>query len=195
METDLIIVDNFYTDPVAVVEYAKNMEWFDDYGNHPGLRTKEEQHESVFNAMSNIIQSAGGNITNWSDMTYNGCFNLCNKDAHTWIHADTGNTWASVVYLTPDAPSNAGTGIFKHKATGLDQVPTDANGNIDEDKLAFIYKDANDWSKWEMTDYVANKFNRLVVYRGKLFHTAINYFGNDFTDGRMHQTFFFNTEY
>ena len=195
MKTDLIIVDDFYSNAYNTIQYAWNMEWFDQYGNHPGIRTKEEQDPSVFNAISNIIYSSGGEITKWSDMLYNGCFNLCTEKDHTWIHADAYNDWAGVCYLTPNAPVNAGTGVWKHKETGYDRVPKDSEGNIDQELLNRIYEDAIDWSKWEMTDYVANKFNRLVVYRGDLFHTAINYFGTGFEDGRMHQTFFFNTEY
>ena len=50
-------------------------------------------------------------------------------------------------------------------------------------------------SKWEVVDVVANKFNRLVLYRGDLFHSSLDYFGKDKYDGRLFQTFFFNTEF
>jgi hypothetical protein len=195
MTSDLFIVDNFYTNAYNTIQYAWGMEWFDQYGNHPGIRTKEEQDPSVFNAMSHLMSGFGGKITKWEDMLYNGCFNLCLETDKTWIHADAYNDWAGVCYLTPNAPINAGTGIFKHKETGLIRVPKDENGNIDQEILDLVYQDANDWDKWEMVDYVANVFNRLVVYRGDLFHSAVNYFGTGFEDGRMHQTFFFNTEY
>ena len=58
-----------------------------------------------------------------------------------------------------------------------------------------IYKDSRDMSKWDMVDMVSNKFNRLVLYRGNLFHTSLDYFGTDKYNGRLFQTFFFNTEY
>jgi len=37
-------------------------------------------------------------------------------------------------------------------------------------------------------------FNRLVLYRGDLFHASVDYFGSDLNDGRLIQTFFFSTE-
>ena len=55
--------------------------------------------------------------------------------------------------------------------------------------------DGNDYTKWEMTDYVSNKYNRLVLYRGNMYHASVDYFGNTLQDGRLFQTFFFNTEF
>ena len=54
--------------------------------------------------------------------------------------------------------------------------------------------DGNDLSKWHLTDIVSNKFNRVVFYRGDLYHRSLDYFGEDKHDGRLFQTFFFNTE-
>ena len=56
-------------------------------------------------------------------------------------------------------------------------------------------KEGYDYTKWEMTDYVANKYNRIVLYRGNLYHASLDYFGNNIQNGRLFQTFFFNTEY
>ena len=50
-------------------------------------------------------------------------------------------------------------------------------------------------SGWELVDKVGNVFNRLVIYRGDYFHASLDYFGKDINDGRLFQTFFFNTEY
>lgn len=194
MQSELLIFDGFYTNPYNTIDYALKMEWFDNYGQHPGKRTKEEQDPSTLAAFSYYMGNVAGKITDWSNMDYNGCFNLVTAKDRTWIHADRWNDWAAVVYLTPNAPISSGTGLYRHIETGLDRVPRDQNGELDKELLDYIYKDSQDWTKWELTDYVANKFNRMVVYRGDLFHSAVNYFGHDFTDGRMHQTFFFNTE-
>ena len=43
-----------------------------------------------------------------------------------------------------------------------------------------------------MTDYVSNKYNRLVLYRASLFHKSLDYFGKGLNDGRLFQVFFFN---
>ena len=49
-------------------------------------------------------------------------------------------------------------------------------------------------TKWELVDRLANKYNRLVLYRADHFHMSLDYFGQDLYDGRLFQTFFFNTE-
>jgi hypothetical protein len=90
--------------------------------------------------------------------------------------------WAGVCYLTPDAPLSGGTGIYRHKATGEYRRTT-------EDQ-----HEGYDYTKWELVDRVGNKYNRLVIYRGDLFHASLDYFGDNLQNGRLFQTFFFNTE-
>jgi hypothetical protein len=48
---------------------------------------------------------------------------------------------------------------------------------------------------WEEVDRFGNIYNRLVLYRGNLYHASVDYFGTTPEDGRLFQTFFFNTEY
>ena len=45
-----------------------------------------------------------------------------------------------------------------------------------------------------MTDFIGNVYNRLVIYQGDLFHTSLDYFGTDMHNGRLFQTFFFDTK-
>jgi len=45
-----------------------------------------------------------------------------------------------------------------------------------------------------LVDQIANVYNRLVLYRGDHFHMSLDYFGQGLEDGRLFQTFFFNTE-
>jgi hypothetical protein len=45
-----------------------------------------------------------------------------------------------------------------------------------------------------LVDVVGNKYNRAVFYKGDLFHASLDYFGRDLQDGRLFQTFFFNTK-
>ncbi len=104
--------------------------------------------------------------------------------------------WAGVCYLTPDAPVNGGTGLFRHKETGLETPPRLEDGSYDKEYLEkVIYPDSRDDSKWDMTAMVGNKYNRLVLYRGDMFHKSLEYFGKDLESGRLFQTFFFNTKY
>lgn len=185
------IVDNFYTDVDAVRQMALNME-FGVRGNYPGQRTVPVYNQGVKDLIESIIQPVAGKITRWNT-DYTGTFQYTTQRDRSWVHADQTTSWAGVCYLTPDAPLSAGTGLFRHKATGLTAAQKLADGTYDKDILALIGKDSQDMTKWEMTTFLGNVYNRLVIYRGDLFHTSLDYFGTDKFDGRLFQTFFFDT--
>lgn len=186
MKTKLIITDDFYKNPDAVRAYALSQP-FEVRGNYPGLRTKPYLPNDVKDAIQHIVYNAGGKVTDWFEngLGYTGAFQICTSQDRTWIHADSFNTWAAVCYLTPDAPLSSGTALYRHKASGEYEKTNNEQPHLD----------GNDYTKWERTDYVANKYNRLVVYRGNLYHASLDYFGNNYQNGRLFQTFFFNTEY
>jgi len=183
MKTSLIITDDFYQDPDSVRNYALSLP-FDVSGNYPGTRTKPWLPEDLKNSIQHIVYNAGGMITDWFESSgYTGAFQICTAQDRTWIHADSFNTWAAVCYLTPDAPLSSGTALYRHKRTGEWSKQTELN------------HEGYDYTKWEKTDYVANKYNRIVMYRGNLYHASLDYFGDNLQNGRLFQTFFFNTEY
>lgn len=194
MEISTIIVDDFYINPHETRDFALSLE-YGVKGNYPGNRTEAIYNESVFNIIQEIIYHAGGKITNWGEGQYTGSFQYTTSRDRSWVHADQTTKWAGVCYLTPDAPLSSGTGLFKHIPTGLETAPRKSDGTYDYELLEKINQDSQDMTKWELTDRLANKFNRLVLYRGDFFHTSLDYFGQNMYDGRLFQTFFFDTEY
>ena len=185
---ELFVVEDFFSDPHFVRNYALNeLEWHDKKGNHPGRRSDPDRHPSVKKLLSEIV---GAKLTHWDEeWNYsNGAYNLCKAWDKCWIHSYWGTTWACVVYLTPDAPVSSGTALYKHKETGYRIRPEDKKL---QEKLD---SQSNDFTAWEMTDYVGNIFNRAVIYRGQYYHSAVQYFGNTDDYCRMHQTFFFSTK-
>ena len=183
MQTSMIVVDDFYSNPDEVRAFALAQP-FDVKGNYPGARTKPFLNDSIKASIQAVVQAAGGNVTDWLEQhQYTGTFQLCTAEDRTWIHPDHFNTWAAVCYLTPDAPLSSGTGLYRHKATGEYRRTT-------ED-----LHEGRDYTKWELVDRVGNRYNRLVMYRGDLFHASLDYFGDKPENARLFQTFFFNTEY
>ena len=192
---NLYIFDNFYSDVDELRQKVLQME-FSVEGNYPGYRTDSSTNEEVKNAIGDLIRPFAGEITQWKgEGSYNGAFQYTTSHDRSWIHADSYNTWAGVVYLTPNAPLSAGTGIFKHKPTGLIRVPYLENGERDLELLDKIENDGLDKTKWELVDRIGNVYNRLILYRGDLFHSSLDYFGKDLYNGRLFQTFFFSSEY
>jgi len=192
MGVSLIIVDDFYNNVDDVREFALQQDFNVD-GNYPGHRTISFINESIKTAISNIVSPYAGNITWWGD-NYTGAYQYTTQHDRSWIHADQTTMWAGVCYLTPNAPYSSGTGLFRHKTSGLRAAVKNPDGSYDQDILSAVYKDSRDMTKWELMDVVGNVYNRLVIYRGDLFHMSLDYFGSDRHDGRLFQTFFFNTE-
>ena len=189
---DLIICDNFYNNPDEVRAFAINQP-FNVKGNYPGKRTKSFLTSNVSDYIGQIIGEEM-DVEGLSEDTYCGAYQYTTASDRTWIHCDGWNDWAGVVYLTPDAPASGGTGIYRHKPTGEYSMPRLADGSSNETLLDLINNDGQDYTKWELIDQVGNKYNRAVFYRGDLFHASMDYFGKNMRDGRLFQTFFFNTK-
>lgn len=184
MKLSLVIVDNFYRNPDELRSMALHAD-FSERGNYPGQRTVPYLNDEITRAIPALI---GESILDWEEDVANGSFQYTTCRDRTWIHADLHNAWAGVLYLTPNAPSSGGTGFYRHIETGLYRYPDDQELR---NKCA---RDAQDYTKWERLDSVANVYNRLVLFDAKRFHASQDYFGHDLNDGRLFQTFFFNTK-
>lgn len=178
-----IIQDGFYNNPEEVREYALQQD-FNVSGNYPGIRTGPYPEPFFTNMKYEMEKITGKKVTYWPDQ-YNTAFQYTTEDSKTWTHYDP-TKWAAVVYLTPNAPIESGTGIYRHKETGIYQHK---EGQIDYNEIVTSEDD------WELLDFCGNIFNRIVVYRGTFYHRSrLAGFGTDKYNGRLFQTFFFNTE-
>jgi hypothetical protein len=193
MKTSLIITDDFYNNPDETRDWALAQD-FNVAGNFPGNRTAPVHDWDLKDVIQKIIFAHAGKITYFDD-PYTTAFQYTTEKDSSWIHADQTTMWAGVCYLTPNAPSTGGTGLFRHKETGWETAPLLKDGSYDQKGIDRINADARNDDAWEMTAMTAPVYNRLVLYRGDMFHTSLKYFGKDRWDGRLFQTFFFNTEH
>ena len=183
MRTNVIITDDFYSNPDSVRTFALQQE-FKVRGNFPGARTHCFLNQDVKDTVQTILWNAAGEVTDWNEReALTGSFELATAADRSWIHTDHFNTWAGVCYLTPDAPHTSGTGLFRHKRTG-------ARHSSELESY-----EAQDMTKWDLIDVIGNRYNRLVMYRSDLFHTSLDYFGSDPHTGRLFQLFFLTTQY
>jgi hypothetical protein len=192
MLVNSLIIDDFYDNPEEVREFALEQD-FNVSGNYPGMRTKPFLNDDIVESLGNILRPFAGEITWWGG-EYTGSFQYTTAEDRSWIHSDSYTDWAAVLYLTPDAPVTAGTGIFRHKKTGLMTWDYESHKNDEYDPTS-PQQTAKDYTKWDMVDRFGNVFNRMVLYRAQNFHVSLDYFGTDINDGRLFQVFFFNTEY
>jgi hypothetical protein len=191
MRVESLIVDNFYNDADAVREFALQQE-FAVRGNYPGQRTVSFLNDSIKDTIQRIIRPFAGDVTWWGG-DYSGSYQYTLAYDRSWIHSDYTTNWAGVVYLTPDAPISGGTGLFKLKENGLRNWINHEHTE-EENANALHNKYSQDYTKWELVDRIGNIYNRLILYRGDLFHVSLDYFGTNIHDGRLFQVFFFNTQ-
>jgi len=192
MRVNALVIDDFYAEPHKVRDFALKQE-FKVRGNYPGQRTESFLNDALKNKLQDILYPYAGNITGWGG-EYTGSFQYTVAADRSWIHSDSTTDWAALVYLTPDAPLTAGTGIFKHKSTGLMNWDY-RNKSQEYQKTAPPGDDFQDMTKWDMVDRFGNLFNRMVMYRADNYHMSLDYFGNSKENGRLFQVFFFNTEH
>jgi hypothetical protein len=183
MRTNVIIIDDFYSNPDSVRNFALAQD-FKVQGNFPGMRTASFLNDSVKETIQTFLWNAGGGITDWHEQDgLSGSFEMATAANRSWIHTDHHNTWAGVCYLTPNAPLSGGTGLFMHKQTGAR-----TSGELEN-------YESQDMTKWEMVDRIGNRYNRLVLYRSDMFHTSLDYFGHNNETGRLFQLFFITTQF
>ena len=193
---NLMIIDNFYTNALETRNYILTQE-FKVRGNYPGQRTTSRASTDLKEIIEGYIQHFAGKIVDWrmpaegdnNSAIYNGAFQYTTSRDRTWIHNDGWNNWAGVLYLTPNAPVNSGTGIYRFKDGTRNVDEAEARGN-----KKIIDENSQDYTKWELVDKVGNVFNRLVLFNSKQYHASMDYFGTNKENGRLFQVFFFSTE-
>jgi hypothetical protein len=190
----VVVVDDFYANPDAVRAFALQQKYEPDNRYFRGERTADR---FLFPFLKEHFERIlGARITHWIDHKYNGVFQWCAAGTEVVFHSDH-QTYAAVVYLTPDAPLNAGTSFYKSKETGLRRPPSQSDAwamgtTVEElEKKTYVGK-LTDPTAWELVDTVANVYNRLVIWDSKLIHAASSYFGDDIRNSRLFHLYFFD---
>jgi hypothetical protein len=97
--------------------------------------------------------------------------------------------YAAVIYLTPDPDPDGGTSFYRLR------YPNGAlGGNICSPPHANLREALGvkglPLEAWQEEARVDNKFNRMLLYRANMVHSASSYFGFDHADKRMTAVFF-----
>jgi len=165
MEVNTVIIDNFLPYPDLVREQALTLDFFIT-GGFPGVRSMacDDEYQRYINTKVSAILDIS--IDAWVQDSFS--FQLCYEGAETWVHKDTSD-WAGVLYLTPDAPLDSGTGLYRESTDGSDG--------------------------FDLVTALGNVYNRLVLYRGDMLHSSmLPGFGTTPETGRLTQVFFFNSD-
>jgi hypothetical protein len=177
MNLSTVVIENFLDNPDKVRQSVLEIP-FERQGPFPGIRSERADDDYVLYTKQKIESVLNMKIKEFKQDSH--CFQLCFSGSGTWIHHDD-TEWAGVLYLTPDAPIDAGTAIYRHRETKIFKGPSSLPINDDKD--------------WEMITTVGNIYNRLVLYNGHMYHrSVISGFGDDKQNARLTQVYFFNTD-
>lgn len=200
---NIVVIDNFYSNPWAVREYALNKAQYISKENLPGEFPGTESKQSFFTpgVVEKMELAIGQKITpepaNYSFGVFAKTYakDLRNKS----IHVDSSD-WTGLLYLSRPEDCRGGTNFYSHKDSGLDQVPSDSElldmgfSSKNEFIEKFLKPIGQEPSQWNVSVKVGMKFNRMLLFKaGELFHSADSYFGDSDNNCRLIQLFFFKT--
>lgn len=121
------------------------------------------------------------------------------SETHSFCHADKiCANYAALLYLNPPEQCSGGTAFYRHKPTGLDALPSDAAVQMLGMELGRFHNTMTNETKnpdsWDMVGFVGMKFNRLITYPSKMWHSRFPHasFGKTKQNSRIVQVVFFD---
>lgn len=197
MPTSLIIVDDFIGQPHELRKAALQLTYPEQDGAFPGRNSLQRiDIEGLADQVSDILGEPVQPISPLE--SHAKCrMTLAADKGRAKVHVDRAH-WSGILYLSRPEDCRGGTEFFRHKRTGTDRWPINAEELADmgyssmaEMQREVMEKDSNDDSKWELTMQVPMRFNRLVLLRPWLWHTAGPAFGDRLHNGRLVYLMFF----
>ena len=199
MPTSLIIVDDFLgaADAQGLRETALKLTYPEQDGAFPGRNSMERiEIDGLTQAASRLVNEP---LKPVSPLQSHGKFRitLAGDKGRAKVHVDSAY-WSGILYLSKPEDCQGGTEFFRHKRTNTERLPFNdkelaAMGFSSRQDMfrQLLEEDGTDDSKWEMTMRVPMRFNRLVLLRPWLWHTAGPAFGDRPENGRLVYLMFF----
>ena len=197
------IIENFYENPDAIRKFALAQQY--TYCKevskieyvYPGCRTKDlsllnkELFDKICTKLVSVFHNAENDQMRWLITT---SFQSVSAEYNQGvIHTDSNTVFAGVLYLTPDAPLTGGTSLFKKNKTFDEAEYQQALVQNDERfKAGEIAMNTSYHSMFDEVVRVNNVYNTLIIYEGRHFHAANDFFGKTLEDSRLAQVFFIN---
>lgn len=199
------ILDDFYKNPYEIIHFANSLKYSSsEDGWWPGVRT--ESLDTIDSVFCNEFQRKISNIffneyTNYK-ITFQSFFQKSVPYESTksslsqgWVHKDDPMLFAGVIYLNKNPNADSGTSIYSCLNENLDHnkylgVKQELYlNNIKKEDYDAKYKEFH--SNFEESIIVKNKFNRLIMFDGSVYHGA-NDLGNFecINEERLTQVFF-----
>lgn len=196
------IIENFYENADEIRNFAlkqkftychelKNIDYV-----YPGCRTKDlfeldkTLYEKVCKKLVSVFHNTQHDHMRWAITT---SFQVVEGEFERGVlHQDTNTIFAGVLYLTPNAPLNAGTSLFKPNAL-FDEVKYQAALKQSEVNFRTNQPVSTEFhNMFDETVRVNNVYNTLILFNAQTYHAANEFFGDTLQNSRMAQVFFIN---
>ena len=197
MPTSLILVDDFIDNPHALREAALRLTYPHGENMFPGRNSVERINlEGLAGQVSRLVGEPLAPMP--PTQAHAKCrITLGGDTGKAKVHVDAAH-WSGILYLSRPEDCRGGTEFVRHLPTNSDRT---AYNDAEARALGFpsarvmttsiLDSDSTDDSKWEMTMRVPMRFNRLVLLRPWLWHTAGEAFGDSMENGRLVYLMFF----
>jgi len=170
------VKDNFLDEPDLVRSSILQYDFLET-GKFPGARSGQVDADFANYLSERIAGVIGAKTINFGLDSFK--FQICTEEARTWVHSDPSD-YTAILYLSPDAPTNAGTGLYQH-SSGISYAPSYL------DTVGYVFED------WNCIHEFENQYNRLVIFPGRHYHRSQRAgFGHDKYTARLTQVFFFS---
>jgi len=196
-EFKILIVDDFYKNPEKLREYLLNSPapiWKNSQTGFNKIDYWDCRHEHKINSetyleaqrcIAALARYYLDTIVNKPIIELNSNVLQIKKSRDlpsvSVVHHDD-HCLAALVYLNTQEECNGGTGFFRNRFNGvfnisrLSQLEMGAlndwyhRNDLQEDGRSYFLEN---WQEWWGLEYLAKmRFNRLVIYQGKIFHAA-----------------------
>lgn len=173
---DFIVIDDFYEDPTKVREFALSQK-FHITGDFLGSRTDCFITNDIIKKIESYLYQYDVDMTKIRSPRFgSGSFQYITSKYKPEVYIDNNSDWSGIIFLTPDANEKAGIRFYDYH---------DINSTLE-----IMKKYSKDMTKWNETDKIYHKFNRLILFNSKKWHSMAEHFGLDQYDSGLFQMFF-----
>ena len=199
MHRSLVIVDDFLDNAAELRRTALRLDYPDNEAPFPGRNSFQRINiAGLAGEVSHILDEP---LRPLDPPQSHGKFRitLASDKGKAKVHADPAH-WSGILYMSKPEDCRGGTEFFRHIRTDTDRAPTTpeelrAHGysSFEDMHEDIIEQDSLDDSKWEKIMEVPMRFNRLLLLRPWLWHTAGPGFGDSLENGRLIYVLFFES--
>lgn len=177
---ELLVVDDFYKDPIAARNYALSLEYTTSKARFGGLQTIKRYVPSwLASQLSELINKKFKEYTTRQA----GTFLLCSSAdliSYNFLEAD----FLAIISLTPNVSEEVGLSTFKSKITNLTHKAKNSDAHEQRSTVQKLNTDSFKDDLYDRTnlievDKIMFKFNRLILINAKVFH------GQTFNTGNL----------